>query len=60
MGAGGEAPWKDTSGSGFILHGTGAFRRESGKPEPLFLPMRAAAPGPGLQPEETVANELKI
>jgi hypothetical protein len=60
MGAGGEAPWKNTSGSGFILQGIGAFRRESGKPKPLFPPKGAAAPGPRFKPEETVANERKI
>ncbi|MBF0481853.1 MAG: hypothetical protein HQK81_11445 [Desulfovibrionaceae bacterium] len=46
MGAGGEAPWEKTSGSGFLLQKAAAFRLESRKSKPLFFSQGAAAPGP--------------
>jgi hypothetical protein len=49
MGAGGEAPWKNTSGSGFTLQRADAFRFESRNPEPLFSPKGAAVPGPRIK-----------
>jgi len=46
MGAGGEAPWKNTRGSGFFLQCTDAFRLKAENQNHYFFPKGAAAPGP--------------